>query len=469
MADPDRSQSVTDPEATVEAGTVTSDGATLMPPSEVPGPADVKTIPLDPAVTPLGTPVGVVTDPRRCRRGPAGRGIVADSRRTCQRPRAADCLTPRRLAPAERPPTVAPPTRGPARGASTSRKRDETLAPSQAPVPAGEATELGTQPADPRSPESSGTLLDIHLNSKPVDEVTHSVSPAHPVIPRVTGPGRPLPPASAPSTVARPLAMKTGRMAVRTLPQVAGYEVLSELGRGGMGVVYKARQLGLNRLVALKMVLTAGRASADELARFQAEAEAVALLHHPNIVQVYEVGNHEGAPYFSLEFCPGGTLSDRVAGKPQPPRVAARIVRDLARAVHHAHQRHILHRDLKPANVLIVPAEDGSPGEKRRITRRGRKSQKPWRSRTNPPTASRRVCPPTTRRPPLPAARAALSHAEVARPAAGRRATPSWMAASRKSPTSAWPSGWRATPGRRATAPSWVRRRTWPPSRPKAR
>ena len=130
------------------------------------------------------------------------------------------------------------------------------------------------------------------------------------------------------------------------------YEILAELGRGGMGVVYKARQIRLNRLVALKMILAGGHAGPQELVRFQAEAEAVAPLQHPNIVQIYEVGEYEGQPYFSLEFVEGGSLAQQLNGVPVPSALAAQLVETLARAMHVAHQRGIVHRDLKPANIL---------------------------------------------------------------------------------------------------------------------
>jgi serine/threonine protein kinase/tetratricopeptide (TPR) repeat protein len=142
-------------------------------------------------------------------------------------------------------------------------------------------------------------------------------------------------------------------------PEVAGYEILEELGRGGMGVVYKARQPGLNRMVALKMILRAGHVSAADLVRFRMEAEAVAQLQHPNIVQIYEVGDQDGCPFFSLEFVEGQTLADQIGGVPQSPRFAAEITRDLARAMDQAHRRGIIHRDLKPANVLLT--NDGTP------------------------------------------------------------------------------------------------------------
>jgi tRNA A-37 threonylcarbamoyl transferase component Bud32 len=141
--------------------------------------------------------------------------------------------------------------------------------------------------------------------------------------------------------------------------QVPGYEILGELGRGGMGVVYKARQIKLNRLVALKMILAGGHAGEAELMRFRAEAEAIARLQHPHIVQVYEVGEHDGLPFFSLEFCEGGSLAKKLDGTPLPPREAVRLVETLAGAVQAAHQANVIHRDLNPANVLL--AGGGTP------------------------------------------------------------------------------------------------------------
>jgi WD40 repeat protein/Flp pilus assembly protein TadD len=140
---------------------------------------------------------------------------------------------------------------------------------------------------------------------------------------------------------------------------IAGFEVLAELGRGGMGVVYQARQTKLNRLVALKMILSGACAGEQELARFHGEAKAAARLQHPNIVQVHEVGEHNGLPFFALELVGGGSLAARLAGRPLPAREAARLAEALARAVHYAHEQGVVHRDLKPANVLLTA--DGSP------------------------------------------------------------------------------------------------------------
>jgi serine/threonine-protein kinase len=143
------------------------------------------------------------------------------------------------------------------------------------------------------------------------------------------------------------------------LPHIPGYEVQSVLGRGGMGVVYKARQLKLNRPVALKMILAGAYARASELTRFTREAEAVASLGHCHIVQVHDVGDLNGLPYFTMEYVEGGTLAQKLAGTPQPAREAAELVAKLADAVHAAHEAGIVHRDLKPGNVLL--ATDGTP------------------------------------------------------------------------------------------------------------
>ncbi len=134
---------------------------------------------------------------------------------------------------------------------------------------------------------------------------------------------------------------------------VSGYELISEIGRGGMGVVYKARHRALNRLVALKLIHGGAQARPDQLARLRTEAEAVARLRHENIVQIYDVGEIGGDPFVALELLEGGTLAAKLAGTPQPDRLAAEMVGTLARAIHVAHQAGIVHRDLKPLNVLL--------------------------------------------------------------------------------------------------------------------
>jgi hypothetical protein len=134
---------------------------------------------------------------------------------------------------------------------------------------------------------------------------------------------------------------------------LAGYEILGEVGRGGMGVVYKARQKSLNRIVALKMLRSAEHARPQDLARFRAEAETLARLQHPHIVQIHEIGAHDGSPFFSLEFVDGPSLAEHLAGTPQDATAAAGLVETLARAIHAAHQHGIVHRDLKPANILL--------------------------------------------------------------------------------------------------------------------
>jgi WD40 repeat protein len=143
------------------------------------------------------------------------------------------------------------------------------------------------------------------------------------------------------------------------LPAVPGYELLGELGRGGMGVVYRARQVRLNRPCALKMILAGDLAGPMAHARFLAEAEAAARLRHPNIVQVYHFGELAGRPFLEMEYLEGGSLADRLDGTPRPPREAARMIEALARAVDAAHRQQVVHRDLKPANVLLTA--DGIP------------------------------------------------------------------------------------------------------------
>ena len=174
--------------------------------------------------------------------------------------------------------------------------------------------------------------------------------------------GEPLPFGQMPTLAQRPGEQPT-LPAPRGVPspsvRVPGYEILRELGRGGMGVVYLARQEGLDRAVALKMILHGRHAGADELGRFRAEAQAIARLKHPNIVQVYAIGTHDDLPYFAMEYCGGDSLARTFAERRLSPREAADLTARLARAVGAAHASGIVHRDLKPGNVLL--AADGTP------------------------------------------------------------------------------------------------------------
>jgi WD40 repeat protein/tRNA A-37 threonylcarbamoyl transferase component Bud32 len=234
--------------------------------------------------------------------------------------------------------SASPPGDAPGNGRpspSAAPAEAETLPP--APPPPAAASEACTLPPAPPTqdvPPAPGTV-DPHATRAPADAFA-------------TRSGLDLPGADEQPSTGGP-----------DVPRVAGYEILGELGRGGMGVVYKARQAKLNRLVALKMILAGGHAGDDERRRFLTEAEAVARLQHPGIVQIHEIGEAGGHPYFSLEFCPGGSLADKLNGTPLPPKEAARVVEALARAIQAAHDAGIVHRDLKPANVLL--ATDGTP------------------------------------------------------------------------------------------------------------
>ncbi len=166
---------------------------------------------------------------------------------------------------------------------------------------------------------------------------------------------------TADANATAPLAGSSSAGAAGAAPPrvLGGYEVLDELGRGGMGVVYQARQTALKRLVALKMILSGSHAGAEQRDRFRAEAEVVARLKHPHIVEIHDIGELDGQPYFALEFVEGGSLERKLAGAPLPAAQAAALVETLARAIHHAHQHGVVHRDLKPANVLLTA--DGQP------------------------------------------------------------------------------------------------------------
>jgi serine/threonine protein kinase len=165
-------------------------------------------------------------------------------------------------------------------------------------------------------------------------------------------------PNEAPTWKGPPQAAATGAIAVSAEPQRFGdFELLQEIARGGMGVVYRARQMTLNRIVALKMILSGRLATDEDITRFRTEAEAAARLQHPHIVAVHDVGAIDGQHYFSMDFIEGISLAQKLQNGPLPGRTAARYVRLIARAIHHAHKQGILHRDLKPSNILI-DAED---------------------------------------------------------------------------------------------------------------
>jgi tetratricopeptide (TPR) repeat protein len=163
-------------------------------------------------------------------------------------------------------------------------------------------------------------------------------------------------PNHAPHTLRGPWSSPTEFPAVVRIP---GYELLGELGRGGMGVVYKARHEGLNRVVAIKVLIGGAFASTADKARFRLEAESVARLHHPNVVQVYDVGDYAGIAYITFEFVDGPTLRHWQKGRAVQPGHAARLAASIARAVHHAHDAGIIHRDLKPANILLQGVGEG--------------------------------------------------------------------------------------------------------------
>jgi eukaryotic-like serine/threonine-protein kinase len=198
----------------------------------------------------------------------------------------------------------------------------------------------------------------------PLESVPDSSQPK-----RDSGPSEVLPDSTASETTVRlpntaAAEESSGRQAA-LLPALAipGYELLEEIGRGGMGVVFKARHVKLNRIVALKMILSGELASTQETARFRAEAETIAQIQHPNIIQIFEIGEHEGRLFISLEYCGGGSLESRLRGTPLPAIEAARLFATLAEALAHAHHCGVIHRDLKPANILLVSGEWSPQGQ----------------------------------------------------------------------------------------------------------
>ncbi len=240
---------------------------------------------------------------------------------------------------------------------------DRTLGPNDADdpgmtlAPGGESDDSGATVGPESAPDDGATLAPgesparvdaTALMSKPASRAAAATAMRQPGEPSKTGQTHKNPSQSVASS-------KEDRNRV---PQVAGYEMMGELGRGGMGVVYRAKQVALNRVVALKMVLNS-QASDAELDRFRLEARAVALVQHPGIVQVYDVGEHKGLPYFSLEFVAGGPLDSKLKGEPQDFKFTATTMEKICRAMGYAHSKKIIHRDLKPANILLT--KEGEP------------------------------------------------------------------------------------------------------------
>jgi hypothetical protein len=192
-------------------------------------------------------------------------------------------------------------------------------------------------------PDLADELREFVAEQQRLDRVAARLRKLAPAAPRRDADTATTPPGNA--TVAATV--------LETVRHIGDYELLGEIARGGMGVVFRARQMTVNRPVALKMILAGQLASESDVRRFKTEAEAAANLDHPNIVPIYEVGEHERMPYFSMKLIEGSNLSQEIPRLVEQPREAAWLVATVARAVHHAHQRGILHRDLKPANVLL--------------------------------------------------------------------------------------------------------------------
>jgi eukaryotic-like serine/threonine-protein kinase len=232
-------------------------------------------------------------------------------------------------------PPPGPPEASPANAAS----------PPLVPVQSFEPQEHVPESATPPFVAATGGVTQEHIEETPAGATVSVVRPD----PRVSASDTPSSSTGATQTTVAP-----------TLGVVAGYECLEVLGRGGMGVVYKARQPGLKRVVALKVILAGEHADARDLARFRTEAQSVAQLQHSNIVQVYEVGDQNGCPHLSMEYIDGGSLKEKLVGKPQPIRHAAQLVQLLAGAMDFAHKKGIIHRDLKPANIMLMKPRPGS-------------------------------------------------------------------------------------------------------------
>jgi WD40 repeat protein/tRNA A-37 threonylcarbamoyl transferase component Bud32 len=231
------------------------------------------------------------------------------------------------------------------RDSGTNRRLEDVLAAYL------EALESGQCPSQQewlaRYPDLAVELADFFANQRRMASAAAELRP-------ISNAVEPNAPAAAEApTLAPETSAATTPTPGTTVRYFGDYELLEEIARGGMGVVYKARQVSLNRIVALKMILAGQLAGEADVQRFRTEAEAAANLDHPHIVPIYEVGQHEGQHYFSMKLVEGSNLSQEVARLVQNPKAAATLLAQVARAVHHAHQRGILHRDLKPANILL--------------------------------------------------------------------------------------------------------------------
>jgi eukaryotic-like serine/threonine-protein kinase len=200
----------------------------------------------------------------------------------------------------------------------------------------------------------------MHVDDHPATSTPVSpTAPIHPADVRMTPEPPPIPVAATVKETEE-FSPQIEPTEAALLPQIPGFAIVQELGRGGMGVVYKAKQTHLNRIVALKMILHGAFASADSRRRFLQEAAVIAKLQHPHIVQVHEFGSCDGNPYFALEYLDGGTLAACVRKNPQHPRHSAQLVAQLADAIQYAHAQGIVHRDLKPANILLAVSDQPS-------------------------------------------------------------------------------------------------------------
>jgi len=203
-------------------------------------------------------------------------------------------------------------------------------------------------------------LKSFFANRDEFERLAEPLQPAGATAPKAQADDVTLPPAGEPTEAATLGPTETAGAAIGTMVRYFGdYELLEEIARGGMGVVYKARQVSLNRIVALKMILAGQLASEEDVRRFHAEAEAAANLDHPGIVPIYEVGEHEGQHYFSMGYIDGPSLADELKNGPVPAYEAAQYTKKAAEAIAFAHERGVIHRDLKPGNVLLQKDERG--------------------------------------------------------------------------------------------------------------